>query len=280
MPPELRRVSGGWKIWQGRRARSPTRAVTLIDYTLNGAKERRRHEIKWLFIVLIVWALLDLTLDASITSMLVCLRFGWNDWLSSRWLRKRDPLRTRAACCAWFYLSSAFWKVAAASVAAMFLLLIIETVLFGRQEPGRDWLLMACESGVAFILAVLLTTWGAITAWWHAHRIWVNAEVSRSRLVDLWPPFGPMQDNAVSKLVTMALIVWFVPLSIVTIVIAFSAVPRQTEGWATIVSMGGMIGSAVILLMLRNFICRRVAAQSPHGCWPEVPESWFAEPKI
>src|SRR5205823_1721793 len=53
------------------------------------------------------WALYELTTQPALGAVAVCLKFGWEDFRTARWLRRRDPNRRRGRACFWLYVGNA-----------------------------------------------------------------------------------------------------------------------------------------------------------------------------
>ena len=66
----------------------------------------------WLALVLIGCVIYELTQSPALGSVLVCLKFGWDDFLTARWLWRRDADRWRRASLFWLYLAWGLWKTA------------------------------------------------------------------------------------------------------------------------------------------------------------------------
>lgn len=230
--------------------------------------------VGWPFLLLFGWVVFDLTADAALTALVICAKFGWNDWLTARWLRKTDPVHARAVACAWFYRASAIWKIALAATVGMFLLIFIEIAFLGRQAPGREWAFVACEAFFGFLFATLLTTIASISAWRSGQRVWLAREMHLMRRLRIWPPLGVMRRNGVPMLVVTALLTWLTPVGIFVLFAALAPIPRQPPPqaafWMPIVLLGAIIGSAAFVLSLCEFVTKRVAAKSPQDCWPEI----------
>ncbi|MGH7135411.1 MAG: hypothetical protein ACREHD_06700 [Pirellulales bacterium] len=249
--------------------------VEAVDHNWSEAEPTRRgFGLGWPLMLFIGWLVFDVTADAALTAVVACGKFGWNDWLTARWLRKTDPVPARAAACAWFYRASAVWKIALAATVGMFLLTIVEVVAFGRKNPGREWAFIAGEAFFGFALATLLTIAGSISAWRSGQRVWVSARVHTRRRQDVWPPYGLPYGfstrNGISTLVTTAVLTCLVPLVVLAMVVAFAIAPLRAETLVTILSIGGIFGIVVLALIVGNSVSQRVAARWPHECWTEM----------
>lgn len=248
-----------------------------VDQPSNDADSLPRYgAAAWVAMVVLGWLVFELTADEAFASVVACGKFGWNDWLTARWLRKSDPDRARGSACFWFYLASAAWKVALAATAAMFLLVGLEANANAGQPPGREFTLAAIEAIVGFAVAALLSSIACVVAWRSGRRVWVDSALHASRRQSAWPPAGPMRGNRVPALLTSAIIAWLTPPGIAVLIVTLAPMNPQRrpqpggESWLAIVLIGGMIGGAFAILTLREVLLRRVSAPSPRDCWPEA----------
>ncbi len=253
--------------------------VDVVDVRQNS--RRRREALAWATVLLIGWVVFDLTADPAITAVVTCTKFGLNDWLTARWLRKSDPVRRRGSACAWFYRASALWKVAIAATVGMFLLVYIEAAVSRIGLPGREFMGMSIQAAICFLLAACLTTIASFGCWWFGHRVWVDPALHDARRQKAWPPCPTFTTNRVGTLLTSTMITWLVPLAIAALFLAFPEVgprrqPRAGEDfWLPIVLFGVMISGAILILYGREALIRRVAAAFPEECWPEAAHPWY-----
>ena len=63
-------------------------------------------------LLVIGWVLYELTAQPALGVAAVCIKFGWDDFRTAWWLRRRDPDWRRARACFWLYLASGLWKLA------------------------------------------------------------------------------------------------------------------------------------------------------------------------
>lgn len=146
----------------------------------------------------------ELTARPSFGISVACLKFGWNDVRTARWLWRRDPRRGRGWACFFFYLAFGLWKVTAAAVIFTGCLTALVTVL-GRNPPEEFWHLAGTAAGGVVLLAVIPMI-GVAFARRHGVRVWMDGSVSESRKENRWPPVAT-GFNAVSGLLFPAMIV-------------------------------------------------------------------------
>src|SRR5689334_12043375 len=105
---------------------------TDLELSTPKVSVRRINALVWATMLLLGWVLFELTAEEGVSSLVACSKFGWNDWLTSRWLWKMDPIRPRAWARAWFYCASGMWKVGVAATVGIWLLMIIAVVPIGN----------------------------------------------------------------------------------------------------------------------------------------------------
>jgi len=248
--------------------------------------------LPWWLIAALAFAVAELTAHPSIGVIVLCLKFGWNDFLTALWLRRRDPNQRRGTTCFWFYLSSGLWRVCIWSF-----LLLFGTVTFAvmtelrqqRPPPGQNAEVEAVTCLIVWLLSSTIATLVSVLAVRIALRwqikVWVSGSVSESRRRRVWPP----QPNAARRnllrwwLVTTGMAL-FVTLFLVglfamwlaTKLVAGPSVPAGGGGGA--VAMGLLLGicapilAAVSILVIGSRIFARIGAVTPADCWPELVE--------
>src|SRR5258708_7431469 len=73
---------------------------------------RRRFVAGWLVLVVAAWVVYELTQSPALGAVLICLKFGWEDLRSARWLLRRDHDPTRRRAMFWLYCSWGLSKTA------------------------------------------------------------------------------------------------------------------------------------------------------------------------
>ena len=78
----------------------------------NVADSQRRESrlvpgLVWFILISTGWVLFELTANPALSAVVACLKFGWNDSLTARWMRRTDPNRARGGTYFWFLLGNA-----------------------------------------------------------------------------------------------------------------------------------------------------------------------------
>lgn len=237
---------------------------------------RRTNALVWATMLLVGWVLFELTAEEGLSALVACSKFGWNDWLTSRWLWKTDPVRPRALACGWFYCASGMWKVGVAATIGIWLLMVIAVIAVSNAAAPPAFYAIGIEVLAGFGIAALATAIASLLAWWSGQKIWVDSALHVYRRENLWPPDRRLGANRVKLLVLSALIFWLVPLAVGAAALLLMSLNYWQAPWpvdvaiAVVVMAGLAVGLPIFLLAASERISRRVAAESPRECWPEA----------
>jgi hypothetical protein len=231
---------------------------------------RWRLPFTWLGLVALAWILFELTHNLALGAIAVCLKFGWEDFLTARWLLRNDPERWRRRGTFWLYVSWGLWKTAIVAFLmslgfAMVAARLAPPAVPAMPEPLRAFLSTLLTTLAGFGLSTLTTVLAVLCAWWGGARLWLDSAAHRARRLDAWPP-APLcegRSNRLSHLVLTALGLGF----FVAIIGLLVTGPVWAGGF--VLSMGLSIAAPVMILVLRDLISRKVGADSPYECWPE-----------
>lgn len=233
------------------------------------ARPRRvwRWPIGWLTLFAVAWVVYELTHSPGIASVLICLKFGWDDFLTARWLWLNDPIPSRRRSLYWLNLAWGTWK----TTVVAFLMSVAYAAITPRNLPqGVPQALMAFLGTFlttlgGFFLTALLTTTAVVSAWWGGHRLWLDPAVSRARRYNFWPPtpFCEGHPNRLGTLVVATLAL----LAFATLLVTLTLTPRPMRGM--VFGLFLAIVAPVALGVIREWILGHVRAEEPSECWPE-----------
>jgi hypothetical protein len=247
---------------------------------------RWRLPFTWLSLVALAWLLFELTHNLALGAIAVCLKFGWEDFLTARWLWRNDAHPWRRRSTVWLYVSWGLWKTAVVA----FLMTFGFAVVAARQAipaapampvPLRAFLVTLLTTLAGFALSTLATVLTVLCAWYGGIRLWLDSAVHRARRAEVWPPalLCEGRPNRLSHLLLTAL-----ALSLFTTVMGLIALASQIVGGATlclVLSFAAPVAGPVMMLLLRDLFLRKVGADSPFECWPEEwnddEEAWREE---
>lgn len=244
----------------------------MSDEALDHDPPRRtwRLPFSWLGLVALAWVVYELTQSPALGAVLVCLKFGWEDFRTARWVWFNDPLAARRRSLFWLFLAWGLWKTALVAF-----LLSIGFALVARRNPlppaAPPQALFAflgtfLTTLVGFALSALLTHLAVFLAWRGQVRLWLDTAVHRARRHDYWPPtpFCDGRRNCLGQLILTAVV-----LSVLgTILLLLVLVPRDVAG--LLVTTVGALLAPVVVVVGRELITHHVWADSPDECWPEA----------
>jgi hypothetical protein len=243
---------------------------------------RWRFPFGWVGLVALACILYELTQSVAVGSALVCLKFGWEDFLAARWLWLRDPLLWRRRATFWLYLAWGLWKTAVVAflMSVAFALVTPRAAGAGLPEALLAFAATFLLTLIALGLSILMTALAVVCAWWGGFRLWLDWAVHRARRHDDWPPTPWCRGNTnrlghllltslgvVAIVLLMVILTTFTPAGLVSPVIGFALA----------------ISAPVVLVLFREMIYRHVWAERPEECWSETPaetEDWQDPPPI
>jgi hypothetical protein len=163
--------------------------------------------------------LYEATHDPAIAATALCVKFGWEDFRTARWLRRTDPDTRRGKACWWLYFASSLWKVAVSAL-AMFLLIVVLEHAFDIRQQGRAVDVLALIKGAflsllfASLLLVLATVIALVLARRFNVRVWLNGAVGYARRRSEWPPLYGKRNHALILVLTAAVAITFLSLGL------------------------------------------------------------------
>lgn len=230
----------------------------------------------WPMLLMFAWLAFELTTNATLSLVLACMKFGWNDWQTAWWLWKSDTQRTRARACTAFYLASGIWKTAVVPLLVAGIISIIWALYSPNamrpNHPGTIQLQNAllvggCAITLLICLVAVATVLSLIARW----RIWVHHDLHLSRRQDQWPPkFYPgtsSRDNH-ARLIVMTSFIALVLIGPIFTLAVFSrvAIPQALQ---PLLSLAVVFGYPIFTVMTLSYLRHAVFAESPWECWPE-----------
>jgi hypothetical protein len=210
----------------------------------------------------------------------LCIKFGWQDFKTARWLRRRDPDRQRGRTCAWVYLANGLYKVAGAGLLLLLEFGVLSAVSDRANGQGPDELMpyvqeAALTAFFALVIFSLVAMVGFVRALWSSQKLWVNRRVHFARERDAWPPPSERYEftesaNHVRGLIVAFLVVFllFLLAFLLASAILVIGVDNAPPGvFVTMSAVSVMIAYPISLLALRDWLWRRLAASIAAECW-------------
>jgi hypothetical protein len=225
----------------------------------------------------------ELTAQPGLGAAIACTKFGWDDFLTARWLRRRDPDRRRGKASFWLFVAAGLWKTAVTGVVVLFAVAFIDAMIRRRGgaagPPPAEALAGAFATAlVGFMLSTLATARAFFTALRHRVRLWIDARVHQDRRADHWPPASTdgRRNRAGAVLFTALFLGMLVLLSIFHVVVR-----AALRGWAggiaqkreladTLANLfccGIFLLVPVLILVFRDILAQLALARTPAECW-------------
>lgn len=241
--------------------------------------------LPWWLIGSLAALVAELTAHPSIGVVVLCLKFGWNDFQTALWLRRRDPIPLRGRICSWFYGASSLWRICISGFALMFVLAVILGISEARQAPvgGRPQVAVPPMELITSMIvwmtsamaAALVTTLALVLSRKSPSKIWISPVDPGSRQRNEWPPqirmrFRPPM-NVLKWWLILTTIAVSVPLAITGLMMlagGFGAGnPPRNPNIGLLVCT---VVLAIVPLAVTStcaIIESRLAATSPFECW-------------
>ncbi len=243
---------------------------------------RWRLPFTWLGLLALAVLIIEVTHQPALGAIAVCLKFGWEDFLTARWLWRNDSDPWRRRGTFWLYLAWGLWKTAAVAflMSIGFALVAPRNAPFAAQAGWREFLSTFLTTLVGFGLSALMTIQAVLCAWRGGVRLWLDSAVDRARRLDCWPParFCEGRSNRLGYLLLTALFLG----GVVALVVLVVAVPAPAQEGLAVVSVVLLFATPVIMLVCRDLISRKIWADSPYECWQrweeEGDEAWRDDP--
>jgi hypothetical protein len=232
----------------------------------------------------------ELTAQPGLGAAIACTKFGWDDFLTARWLRRRDPDRRRGRAEFWLFVAAGLWKTAVTAVIVIFAVGFLEAALRPPPQaaqvpqPPSDAVvgaLLAAFFGFAF--STLATGRAFLTALQCRVRLWIDGRIHRDRRADRWPPISTAgrKNRAGAVLFTALFLGMLVVLSVFRVILR-----AALRGWAgggpqgqnvadtltNVFCFGVFLLVPVLIMVFRDILGQLALARSPAECWePDLP---------
>lgn len=243
--------------------------------------DREKWMARGAFFVLgvLAFAAFELTTNPALSTILLCVKFGFRDFGTAAWLWRRDPNKSRGFSCWCWYSARAFFKICTASfifaIGVVFVFNAVHGVDFANNAPPVHWVAALALWLACCAFATVLCFTGACAAWFSRSKVWVGVEARHARKRNAWPPealdepsgesnFNRARGVAISSaLSALGLTFMFVILgpgltweNSVIIPFVLAAASSPFWGWALVRRPARLLGA-------------RILAASPADCWGE-----------
>jgi hypothetical protein len=250
----------------------------------NETPPRRRPSLVLPALLALGLIVYELTAQPGLGAAIACTKFGWDDFLTAFWLRRRDPNARRGRASFWLFVAAGLWKTAVTGVIVMFAVAFLEGMLRQAPQPGQlppppsDAIVGALLVTLfGFTLSTLATGRAFMTALRHRVRLWIDSRVHRDRRENRWPPEStPNRKNRAGAVLFTALF-----LGMVVLLAVFHVVLRTAlRGWlggppaqnaadtlANLFCCGVFLLVPVLILVFRDILGQLALARTPAECW-------------
>jgi hypothetical protein len=155
-----------------------------------------RQSITWCGLFVLAMLVYEFTTQPILGVIVICSKFGWNDFLIAYFLPRIDSDRSRSRAVFWFCLASGLMRVSIASTFLAIALCFLGT-LFDLVGPGGFQAMlprMIAAVGVLFLAHLLITATvfrGACCARQSQMKVWITSDL----------PVGHRLENLIDLLV-------------------------------------------------------------------------------
>lgn len=228
----------------------------------------RTQRAAWFLVIGLGILVFELTANPALTILVGCLKFGWDEFRAARQTRLHDPNPVRGRALSRFQIAHAFWKISLLATALMFVVATIGSALQVRQGPQRpngppiEFITSILIAFVGFLLSGLASFVAVVSALRGQVKIWVGRRENRVK---------PILLSVILIGITPILLLLFLP--IFGLVLKLN-VPGGVMSFVLVL----MFGYPVAVLILLDWLERRIAARTPAECWPELFDPWSFPP--
>lgn len=250
--------------------------------------DRARVFLPWVVLGFIAVLVFELFAHPLLAMSVLCLKFGFNDFLTARWLVRRDPVRGRGWACGLLYAAAGFWKAAVINF-ALFAAAVIFTLVSGvpawpqrppnaqaanlLDDPLVPWILpslLADAIDFLFGFAVVILAYSAF------RKVWLSPRIHMARRLDEWPPTDDKGVNwlrwpAILPVAAIPIVIWLGALPFAFLIPTPAAVnAKDWEDIPLLLSFFGLILSLPVVLIaacVQDRNSRYLLAATPEECW-------------
>lgn len=241
------------------------------------------NHLMWPVLIAVGLIVYELTAEPGLGAAIACTKFGWDDLLTARWLRRTDPNRPRARAMFWLFVAAGLWKMALTGVCVM-VAVTFAIVWLKHVQPGMPPVFAAGTLAMlfGFALSALATVRALIGARINRVRLWLDGRVHFDRERRRWPPRldPPGRKNRAGAVVLTTV---FVSLLVIigfgialaknilrAWVVGLGGQPRAADGPIALALLVMLAFVPVVLILTRDLLDNLVLARTPAECWDDV----------
>ena len=190
----------------------------------------------------------------------ICLAVAVRDFRTGRQLARSIPDNVGGTICARFTYAWGAWKIGCAAFVLMFVVIIVFPDAGGRTKVPPAFMVSMLLWMGGSTLSAALTASGLLTAYRAGMRVWFGQGVNRARTLLLG-----MLLVGFTLLVLGPMSLWLVGK------FPRPSVNRGDDLWALLDFFGCMFGGPFVILLVLDWVTRRVVADRPGKFGPKVP---------
>jgi hypothetical protein len=229
--------------------------------------QRWQTPISWMGLLLLGWLLYKLTTQPALGAATMCIKFGWEDFRTAWWLRRRDPKLVRGRACFWLYIANGLWKAAVVAFVMGYVLTVVADQVPGQRRGRANAVLGGI--GLTLVFGLTLSAVMALSAVWLAHRhglrLWLHSAVHRACWADDWPPpdTTPPRVNRMGCLLLTGLVLDLAFL-VLAVVWAFAV---RDETAVFLAGCCALLAIPSLIQFFRACVFKGLWAEAPSDCW-------------
>ncbi len=233
-------------------------AVFEIEDTQAQQSAKRWSDfVAWVFPVVGVIAL-ELGTPLWVGLFIVCIKFGWNDFLTAQWLRS-DPIPERGKSLSWVLAAhGCFLMALGGTLISLLGAVVANFTQQGVQDPqARQMLMMGTVIlPIGWVLGFLLMTIGCSALSQHRIHAWLDPSLHTSRRANIWDRVCSQKQND--------FLGWcgppFLHVFVVGGPLVFVAIVTGQYAWL-------FAAAFTIAACVQIIFARSLAALTPDECW-------------
>jgi hypothetical protein len=217
----------------------------------------RRGYLRWLVaacLIALVWFC-----SPPVGVLTACLAVAVDDFRAGRSLARSIPDKAGCAICARFTYAWGAWKAGCAAFAAMFAIVGVFASAGGSGEAPPGFFAAMWLWSCSFLSSAALTASGLLKAYRHEMRVWIGEGINRARTLLL------------GMLIVTFVFVVLVPWSIWLVGVPQVPLANRDVSLLYVVPVFAMMfAGALAILMILDWLSRRVVADTPGKFGPKV----------
>jgi hypothetical protein len=249
---------------------------------------RRGNRLAWFLVGVLSLVVFELTADPALAVVVGCLKFGWDELATARWLRRTDPDRIRGRVTARFYAAWSLWRITGIAIVLMLVAAFaLGPILEMRRARGAivpdvppEFVTAALVAFFGLAATCLTSALAVSSARWNRIKVWVGPEAKLARRSGIWPPGSVAgktgETNLANRLMLALVITVAVPLILVLLLLS-SRVPLGPPqpgpvGAAPPLAFGvflvlTLVAVPTLLILAVGRLGPHIVASSPEDCW-------------